>query len=117
MNILKRNALTYERYSDQSSKLKPETLIELRQYLQNQFDEIASITHFSLSEIEGKEMVDSFLIRGDLYISLLHNNSIIFTAIENLKFRAAHDWVHIVYYKLYFGKFAEKQKVILLDEI
>lgn len=135
-----------------NAKINTLTISEIGLYIEREFEKIPCQIMFVYEEVTCNDMINTYNEHGVLKISALHNNSDIYTPLQNLKFRAIHDYVHltknypcdydgelktylyqsqglsdaakkVLYseivlqasYYLYFGVFAEKQKIVIVE--
>ena len=68
----------------------------LNDWIDQQFKEIPVMVRFTGTDIDLQTMVANFDHTGELLISVAHNDHPFLSGFQNAKFRAVHDWHHLV---------------------
>ena len=68
----------------------------LRRYIETEFSKIPALVVFQPQDITLTECKRRFSQSGKLYISIAHNIHPYLSAWDNAKFRAIHDWHHLM---------------------
>lgn len=97
---MKSHAIYYERAKDRLDEISQydiDLLIKENRKVYREISSVLKINYVNGQPYEtAEEMTKSVNETGIMSISLDHNNSLLFPDIDNLKFRAVHDFFHII---------------------
>jgi hypothetical protein len=78
------------------TRLHPLERATFRRWLLTQYDRISPLVDFSADEISPDQLLTVWHSTGRLLISTAHNRHPVWLPEENARFRAIHDWHHII---------------------
>jgi hypothetical protein len=68
----------------------------LNMWIEAEFRQIPVPVRFTAADVDLPEMLTTLRSTGDLLISIAHNNHPFLEGFTNAKFRAVHDWHHVI---------------------